>query len=156
MLEIVKNIAAVVGCISACITLATLIVKPLRQRVVDSFTKKSQEKQINTDITNIKSKMAELNGKLDKVLANDEHIQNRLTSVEKNVLENEADRLKTELFDCGNRCRRGIYLHAEEFEHIRSVYRKYSNVLHCNSDGTNEWSFIFKYYNDQELKDHRK
>ena len=42
-MEIFKNIATVVGCISACIALLVTIIKPLRQSIIDSFVKKSQD-----------------------------------------------------------------------------------------------------------------
>ena len=146
-LEIFKNIATVVGCISACIALAITIVRPLRQWIIDSFVRKSQYTKIVNDIKT-------LNKKLDESLTNDAKIQERLAKVEKNVLENEADRIRTELFDCGNRCRRGIRLHPEEFDHIQNIFSKYSNVLHKNHEGEMEYNFICNYYNNQDFPDY--
>ena len=73
-----------------------------------------------------------------------------------NVLENEADRLRSELFDCGNRCRRRIRLHPEEMDHIRDVYTKYSEKLHKNGPGEREFNFIVDYYNKQEFPDYHQ
>ena len=146
-MEIFKNIATVVGCISACIALAITIVRPLRQWIIDSFVRKSQYTKIVNDIKT-------LNKKLDESLTNDAKIQERLAKVEKNVLENEADRIRTELFDCGNRCRRGIRLHPEEFDHIQNIFSKYSNVLHKNHEGEMEYNFICNYYNNQDFPDY--
>ena len=143
-MEIFKNIATVVGCISACIALALTIIKPLRQRVIDSFVKKTQDKKRDEIIDEIKKK-------LDTLLEKNENIENRLTCVEENVLENEADRIRAELFDCGNRCRRGIRLHPEEMEHIRAIYHKYKDVLHQNHEGDAEFDFITQYYNQQSF-----
>ena len=42
-LEIFKSIATIVGCISACIALAITIIKPLRQRLIDSFIRKTKD-----------------------------------------------------------------------------------------------------------------
>ena len=92
-----------------------------------------------------------LDGKLDKVLETNESLKNQLSQVKSNVLENEADRLRSELFDCGNRCRRNIRLHPEEMEHIRVVFNKYSNVLHQNGPGEAEFKFITDYYNRQDF-----
>ena len=116
-MEIFKDIATVVGCISACMALLIAIIKPLRQWVIDSFVRKSQYKQLFESIK-------EINTKMDKSIKQGEQLETRLTRVEKNVLENEADRIRAELFDCGNRCRRGIRLHPEEFDHIKEIYRK--------------------------------
>jgi uncharacterized protein YukE/Flp pilus assembly pilin Flp len=90
-----------------------------------------------------------LNDKMDKLLEVNENLKNQLDQVKENVLENEADRLRSELFDCGNRCRRNIRLHPEEMDHVRAVYDKYSNVLHQNGPGEAEFNFITDYYNHQ-------
>ena len=143
-MEIFKNIATVVGCISACIALAVTIIKPLRRKIGESFVKKSQDAHRNNKIDN-------MDKKIDKLLENYECLSDRLTRVEENVLENEADRIRAELFDCGNRCRRGIRLHPEEMEHIRTIYHKYKNVLHQNHEGDAEFDFITQYYNQQSF-----
>lgn len=97
-----------------------------------------------------------LDGKMDKLLETNETLTTQLEQVKSNVLENEADRLRSELFDCGNRCRRHIRLHPEEMEHIRDVYKKYSEVLHQNGPGKKEFDFIADYYNKQDFPDYHK
>ena len=143
-MEIFKTIATIVGCISACIALLVTIIKPLRQRLIDSFVKKAQD-------TKREEKIDKMDKKIDKLLETNKGLENRLTSVEDNVLENEADRLRSELFDCGNRCRRGIRLHPEEMEHIRVVFTKYSQKLKQNGTGEAEYNFICDYYNHQDF-----
>lgn len=143
-MELFKNIATVVGCISACIALLVTIIKPLRLKIIDSFVRKSQD-------TKRDEKIDKMDKKIDKLLENNKCLDDRLTRVEENVLENEADRIRAELFDCGNRCRRGIRLHPEEMEHIRAIYHKYKNVLHQNHEGDAEFDFITKYYNQQSF-----
>lgn len=143
-MEIFKNIATVVGCISACIALLTVIFKPFRQRIIDSIAHKSQSEKLLKDIKEIKDIMGDL--KVDN-----QDIKKRLDRVEKNVLENEADRIRAELFDCGNRCRRHIRLHPEEMEHIRAIFHKYKDVLHKNHEGETEYNFICEYYNHQDF-----
>ena len=97
-----------------------------------------------------------LDGKIDKLLDANEKLKTKLDKVEVNVLENEADRLRSELFDCGNRCRRNIRLHPEEMEHIRVVWNKYSNILHQNGSGEKEFNFIIDYYNRQDFPDYHQ
>ena len=143
-MEIFKNIATVVGCISACIALAITLIKPFRKWIIDSFVRQSQAKEV-------KNKIDDMSKMMKQSLANDEAFKSRLDRVEKNVLENEADRIRAELFDCGNRCRRGIRLHPEEMEHIRAIYHKYKDVLHQNHEGDAEFDFITKYYNRQSF-----
>lgn len=143
-MEIFKNIATVVGCISTCLALSVAIIKPLRQGIIDSFVKETQETKRDDTIDS-------MDKKIDKLLEKQEQLENRLSSVEKNVLDNEADRLRSELFDCGNRCRRNIRLHPEEMDHIRDVYDKYSKELKQNGPGEKEFNFITDYYNNQDF-----
>jgi hypothetical protein len=141
-MEIVKNIAAIVGCVMTCLGLLTAIIKPLRQWLINSFIKKAKDTKRDEKIDN-------MDKKIDKLLDAQGCLETRLTRVENNVLENEADRIRAELFDCGNRCRRGIRLHPEEMDHIRAIYRKYKDVLHQNHEGDAEFDFINQYYNQQ-------
>ena len=143
-MEIFKNIATVVGCFSAIIALAMTIIKPFRKWLIDSFVRQSQAKEVKAKIDNMVTMM-------NQSLANDAAFEKRLTRVEQNVLDNEADRIRAELFDCGNRCRRGIRLHPEEMEHIRAIYHKYKNILHQNHEGDAEFDFINQYYNQQSF-----
>lgn len=143
-MEIFKNIATVVGCVSACIALLLTIFKPLRQGIIESFVRKSQDAK-RDEI------MDKMDKKIDKLLENNEQLENRIARVEKNVLDNEADRIRAELFDCGNRCRRGIRLHPEEMDHVRTIFHKYKKVLKQNHEGDTEFDFITSYYNKQEF-----
>ena len=148
-MEIVKNIAAVVGCASACIALLVTIIKPLRSFFINAISKKAQTQEMQCDLKDLCSKM-------DTLLKDNKDMRTRLERVEHNVLENEADRIRAELFDYGNRCRRGIRLHPEEFEHIRDIFHKYKDVLHKNHEGETEFNFIYNYYNHQDFPAYHK
>ena len=148
-MEIFKNIATVVGCISACIALAITIFKPLRQKIITTFTNESAMKHFSEDIKIIKQQQ-------EQSLINDQKIEKRIDDIEQRVLENEADRIRTELFDCGNRCRRGIRLHPEEMDHLRTIFTKYSNILHQNGQGKAEMEYIIDYYNHQDFPEYHK
>lgn len=143
-MEIFKNIATVVGCISACIALLITIIKPLRQMLVNSIAHKSQYQKMIDDIE-------KLNNKLDESLTNDIKIQERLEKVEKNVLENEAERLKSELSTYYNKCCRGLQIFPEEMLRIDEVYDKYHNKLGLNHIGTKMYDTIEKYYKQQDF-----
>lgn len=143
-MAIFTTIATIVGCVSACLALAMTIIKPFRKWIIESFVRQSQAKEVKTKIDDMTIMMK-------KSLENDKAFNDRLSRVEENVLENEADRLRSELFDCGNRCRRGIRLHPEEMEHIRVVFTKYSQKLKQNGTGEAEYNFICDYYNHQDF-----
>lgn len=151
VLEVIKNIAAVVGALSTCVAFLTLIIKPLRQRIVDKFAEKAQkqaiEKKIDSMSKNVATIMEDNKTQQDEI----QEIKQEIQHIKENVLDNEADRIRAELFDCGNRCRRGIRLHPEEFDHIKEIYRKYTEVLHQNHEGETEYNFIHNYYNHQHF-----
>ena len=123
----------------------------------DNITKRDKWMHgVDDSVKNNDKLIHTLNEKIDKLLENNEglkaqneDLKTQLDQVKENVLENEADRLRSELFDCGNRCRRNIRLHPEEMAHMHDVYHKYSNVLHQNGSGEAEFKFITEYYNHQ-------
>lgn len=132
----------------------------------DNITKRNDwMNEVNNSVKNNDQLVHTLDKKIDKILksnedlkaqnedlkAQNEDLKTQLDQVKSNVLENEADRLRSELFDCGNRCRRNIRLHPEEMDHMRDVYHKYSNVLHQNGPGETEFKFITDYYNHQSF-----
>ena len=112
--------------------------------------------EVDDNVKNNDHLIHKLDSKIDKLLETNETLTTQLEQVKSNVLENEADRLRSELFDCGNRCRRHIRLHPEEMEHIRVVYKKYAEVLHQNGPGATEFKFITDYYNKQDFPDYHK
>lgn len=118
----------------------------------DNITKRNDwMKSVDKSVGDNDKLIQTLDGKIDKLLETNENLKEQLSQVKSNVLENEADRLRSELFDCGNRCRRNIRLHPEEMDHIRDVYHKYSDVLKQNGPGEKEFNFITDYYNRQSF-----
>ena len=123
----------------------------------DNITKRDKWiDKVNSSVKNNDQFMQKLDSKIDQLLADNANFKVQLDQVKSNVLENEADRLRSELFDCGNRCRRNIRLHPEEMEHMRAVFNKYSNVLHQNGTGEDEFKFITAYYNRQNFPDYHQ
>ena len=143
-MEIFKNIATVVGCVSACIALLLTIIKPLRQYLIDSFARKSQSNKVVVDIQ-------ELNKKIDTLLRNNKDLIERLDRVENHVLENESDRLKAELSTYYNRCCRNLQIFPEEMLRVEEVYDRYHNQLCLNHVGTNMYDAIAQYYKQQDF-----
>ena len=118
----------------------------------DNITKRDKWiDKVNCSVKNNDQFIQTIDSKIDKLLSDNVSFQEQLDQVKSNVLTNEADRLRSELFDCGNRCRRNIRLHPEEMEHIRVVFHKYSVVLKQNGSGEAEFKFITDYYNRQSF-----
>lgn len=143
-MEIFKNIATAVGCISTCIALLLTIIKPLRQYLINSFARKSQSNKVVVDIQ-------ELNKKIDTLLRNNKDLIERLDRVENHVLENESDRLKAELSTYYNRCCRSLQIFPEEMLRVEEVYDRYHNQLGLNHVGTNMYDAIAQYYKQQDF-----
>ena len=143
-MEIFKNIATVVGCISACIALAITIFKPLRQKIIDSFVHNSQQANLQIDMNNLSSK-------IDLLIEKNKKMDNRTKKIEEHILENESDRLKSELSMYYNRCCRGLQVFPEEMLRVEEVYDRYHNKLGLNHIGTNMYDAIEKYYKQQDF-----
>ena len=143
-MEIFKNIATVVGCISACIALAITIFKPLRQKIIDSFVHNSQQANLQTDMNNLSSK-------IDLLIEANKKMDDRTKKIEEHILENESDRLKSELSMYYNRCCRGLQVFPEEMLRVEEVYDRYHNKLGLNHIGTNMYDAIEKYYKQQDF-----
>ena len=143
-MEIFKNIATVVGCISACIALLITIFKPLRQKIINSFVHNSQQANLQIDMNNLSSK-------IDLLIEANEKMDNRTKKIEEHILENESDRLKSELSMYYNRCCRGLQVFPEEMLRVEEVYDRYHNKLGLNHIGTNMYDAIEKYYKQQDF-----
>lgn len=143
-MEIFKNIATIVGCISACIALLVTIIKPLRQKIIDSFVHNSQQ-------TNLQTNMNNLSSKIDLLIEANKKMDSRTKKIEEHILENESDRLKSELSMYYNRCCRGLQVFPEEMLRVEEVYDRYHNKLGLNHIGTNMYDAIEKYYKQQDF-----
>lgn len=121
--------------------------------VIGTLLEKSEK--IKTPIATLIKKHKEKQAKITQQEKEEkefkEMIVKRFNELEDRILENEADRLRDVLFDCGNKCRRGLRLDGESYRHIQQVYKKYSEVLKQNGEGHDEYVFITDYYNNQNL-----
>ena len=143
-MEIFKNIATVVRCIPACIALLVTIIKPLRQKIIDSFVHNSQQANLQTNMNNLSSK-------IDLLIEANKKMDDRTKKIEEHILENESDRLKSELSMYYNRCCRGLQVFPEEMLRVEEVYDRYHNKLGLNHIGTNMYDAIEKYYKQQDF-----
>lgn len=154
MIDTIKNVAAVVGCILSLFTLLNIICPPIRKFIVDKIHKWSNKEYYDKAIKE-QNEIIERQGKAiekeDKIIQEIRETVNKivdnLEELSNRIFKNEADRLRSELFDCGNRCRRGIPLSGEEFRHIQDIFKKYSDELKCNGIGEDEYNFIKDYFN---------
>ena len=155
-IDLIKDISAILGFILSLITFCGIVIKPLRKFIINKIRKwsnrESQDNAIqlqnemiqkqNEAIETQKKGMQEIKDTVNQLIGIVSELSDR-------IFKNEADRLRSELFDCGNRCRRHIPLSGEEFRHIQEVFKKYSEELHCNSIGEDEYNFVKDYFNSE-------
>lgn len=149
-MELIKDIAAVIGCISAFIALVTTIFKPVRKKIVNWIKHTSEASETSAAVKEINAKITALEGNVGEILERIDKIDNRIKTLDKRVFENERDRIKAELSEYASRCARGIKIYPEEMTHINEIYYKYHEILGCNSFGTKMYDVIVKYYESQE------
>lgn len=149
-MELIKDIAAVIGCISAFIALVTTIFKPVRKKIVNWIKHTSEASETSAAVKEINAKITGLEGNVGEILERINKIDDCIKTLDKRVFENERDRIKAELSEYASRCARGIKIYPEEMTHINEIYYKYHEILGCNSFGTKMYDVIVKYYESQE------
>lgn len=160
-METIKDIAAVVGCISAIIALITTIFKPVRKKIVNWVKHTSEASETSVAIKSINDRLNALEKKIDEFVTASKTTENtiierinvlddRVEKLDRRVLENERDRIKSELSEYASRCARGMKIYPEEMIHIEEMYTKYSNEMHCNHTGTENYNIIVNYYKNQD------
>ena len=88
-MEIIKNIAAVIGCITAAIGLIGIIFKPIRKGISDWIKKIIGSSESANAIKRIDVSLLALDGKIDSLYEQVEKLDQR-------VFENERDRIKAD------------------------------------------------------------
>lgn len=168
MFEIIRDIAGFLSCITVIITFLGLVLKPTRKRIEIWIRKVMKSDELVSTMDEHTNQLYQLSKKLDvqenkldiqeaksnaadkQILAHMQGIDTRLDKLDQRVLENERDRIKSELSEYASRCARGMKIYPEEMVHIEEMYAKYSNQLHCNHTGTQNYNTIANYYKNQD------
>lgn len=168
MFEIIRDIAGFLSCITVIITFLGLVLKPTRKRIEIWIRKVMKSDELVSTMDEHTNQLHQLSKKLDtqekkldiqeeksdaadkQILSHMQGIDTRLDKLDQRVLENERDRIKSELSEYASRCARGMKIYPEEMVHIEEMYAKYSNQLHCNHTGTQNYHTIANYYKNQD------
>lgn len=168
MFEIIKDIAGFLSCLTVIITFLGLVLKPTRKRIETWIRKVMKSDELVSTMDEHTNQLDQLSEKLDaqekkldiqekksdaadqQILSHMQCIDTRLDKLDQRVLENERDRIKSELSEYASRCARGMKIYPEEMVHIEEMYAKYSNQLHCNHTGTQNYNTIANYYKNQD------
>ena len=152
-MELVKDIAAVVGCITACVGLATLIVKPLRNSMKHWVQTVVGDSDISTAVqnleTNLTNQMKELTNRVDSNCSALDNVNDQIAKLERRITKDEIHRMKEIIFSCADRCRRGAFISQHEYEYVCEVFNIYSTILLQNGGGEAEFNYIVEHYNNQ-------
>ena len=153
-MELIKNIATVVGCCISVITLLGIIIKPARKKVIDWIKHTSEATETSIAIQEMNKKLDEIcksSKETDAILIERiDTLDERVEKLDKRVLENERDRIKAELSEYASRCARKMKIYPEDKLHVDEIYAKYTNELHCNSTGSEFYHEIIQYYEHQD------
>lgn len=174
MINIIKETASAVGGIMTIIAFLSLIIKPTRRKLEAWIRKVTEADNTSKRLDGVTSSIAQqrkdievLSAKLDKqqvelnniktqsdisdqkMLTHMHEIDTSINKLDTRVLENERDRIKSELSEYASRCARGLKIYPEEMVHIEEMYSKYTNTLHCNHSGTQNYNIIVDYYKNQ-------
>ena len=168
MFEIIRDIAGFLSCLTVIITFLGLVLTPTRNRIETWIRKVMKSDELVSTMDAHTNQLDQLSKKLDaqeekldiqekksdasdkQILSHMQGIDTRLDKLDQRVLENERDRIKSELSEYASRCARGMKIYPEEMVHIEEMYEKYSNQLHCNHTGTQNYNTIANYYKNQE------
>lgn len=66
MIEVIKNIAAIVGCVLSCISLLTIIVKPMRKTVINWIAEVADKPETVNAINELRSQMNTMQLKMEQ------------------------------------------------------------------------------------------
>lgn len=160
-MELIKNIATVVGCCISVITLLGIIIKPARKKIIDWIKHTSEATETSIAIQEMNKKLNVLEEKIDEIgkasketdatlIERIDTLDERVEKLDKRVLENERDRIKAELSEYASRCARKMKIYPEDKLHVDEIYAKYTNELHCNSTGSEFYHEIVQYYEHQD------
>ena len=162
-MELIKDVAAIVGCITACVGLATLIIKPLRSSMKRWVQTVVGDSDVSTAVQDLKSQFEKrMNELKEEVGANSnslKEVDNKIAALERRITKDEIHRMKEIIFSCADRCRRGAFISQHEYEYVCEVFNIYSTILLQNGGGEAEFNYIVDHYNHQcdkmqEKKDH--
>jgi len=78
-----------------------------------------------------------------------EAVDKKQQKLEKKIDQNEADRIRAEMFHYGSVARITHYISERDWFHVQAIYRKYRDELHQNGEVVHEYEVIQECYDAQ-------
>lgn len=152
-MELIKDIATVVGCVTTCFGLVAIIVKPFRNLMKRWVQSIIGDSDISVAVKNLETKfdkrLKELATNVDANNTSLKDINEKIATLERRITKDEIHRMKEIIFSCADRCRRGAYISQHEYEYVCEVFNIYSTILLQNGGGEAEFNYIVDHYNHQ-------
>ena len=99
---------------------------------------------------------ADSNKRIDSLIKKLEKTETSIIGLQKNIDENEKDRIRWEVLDFANSCRNGKKHTKDEYQHIITLNTKYKDLLKRTKDKNGvfeeEYKYIQKLYAERQEK----
>ncbi len=99
---------------------------------------------------------ADSNKRIDSLIKKLEKTETSIIGLQKNIDENEKDRIRWEVLDFANSCRNGKRHTKDEYQHIITLNTKYKDLLKRTKDKNGvfeeEYKYIQKLYAERQEK----
>ena len=99
---------------------------------------------------------ADSNKRIDSLIKKLERTETSIIGLQKNIDENEKDRIRWEVLDFANSCRNGKKHTKDEYQHIITLNTKYKDLLKRTKDKNGvfeeEYKYIQKLYAERQEK----
>ena len=82
MIEVIKNIAAVVGCVLSCISLLTIIIKPMRKKIINWIAEVADKPETVNAINELRNQMGAIQLQIEQ---NAEERRQQITNLKNQI-----------------------------------------------------------------------
>lgn len=134
-MELVKNIAAIVGCVLSCISLATLCIKPIRKKIVNMITSTAGVSETSETLKEMRQELALLHNKMDAMQKqhkeDNEKIHEEISKIVSDEQTSEKalkDMIRKDIVDTYYSNLNDKQLHYEEWETVNELANSYFDL----------------------------
>lgn len=134
-MEVVKNIAAIVGCVLSCLSLLTIIIRPLRKGAINWVANIAEKSETNDAIADLKNEMNDIKKKIeDSAAESRKHYQelqakiDSITNTEKKSNKALKDIIRESIVNIYYSNLPKKQLHYEEWETVSELSKSYFDL----------------------------
>lgn len=135
MIEVIKNIAAVVGCVLSCISLLTVVIKPMRKAVINWVAEAADKPETVNAIKELRDQMVAMQLRIDQSAEERRHqianLKDQIESIIQFDLKNHEalkDMIRERIVSVYYANLEHKTLHFEEWETVSELNRSYESL----------------------------